>query len=145
MAFGMSVVMARHLIAIGLAIATRSWLPVLYFGLPRFYGAFFHWVFICLQHSGLAENVWDHRLNTRSLHVNPFFSFLFMHMENHIDHHIYPMVPFHALPKLHARIADQLPRTYSSMWEGSKELILALLKQTKDVNYYIKRELPQSS
>jgi fatty acid desaturase len=132
-----------HLIAIGLAIATRSWLPVLYFGLPRFYGGFVHWTFILLQHVGLAENVWDHRLNTRSLHVNPFFSFLFMHMENHIDHHIYPLVPFYALPELHTRIADQLPRTYSSLWEGVKQLVPALLRQRKDVTYYIKRELPQ--
>ncbi len=134
-----------HLIAIGLSIATKSWLPVLYVGLPRFYGGFFQWTFIWLQHVGLAENVWDHRLNTRSLHVNPFFSFLFMKMENHVEHHLYPMVPFHALPRLHQRLTDQLPRHYRSLWEGAKELIPTLLQQKKDTDYYIKRELPQSS
>jgi fatty acid desaturase len=132
-----------HLIAIGLSIATRSWLPVLFFTLPRFYGSFFQWNFIWLQHVGLAENVWDHRLNTRSLHVNFFLSFLFMHMENHIEHHLYPMVPFHALPKIHRRLEGELPRTYQSLWEGSKELWPVMFKQKKDPSMCIKREIPQ--
>jgi fatty acid desaturase len=131
-----------HLIVIGLAVATRSWLPVLFFGLPRFYGSFFQWDFIWLQHVGLAENVWDHRLNTRSLELNFFFSFLFMNMESHIEHHLYPMVPFHALPRLHERVKDQLPKPYRGLWEGSRELLHVLFRQKRDPSVYIQRTVP---
>jgi fatty acid desaturase len=131
-----------HLIAVGLSISFRSWLPVLFFGLPRFYGGFFQWTFILLQHAGLDQDTWDHRLTTRSLKVNFFFSFLFMNMENHIEHHIYPMVPFHALSRLHKRVKDQLPRRYNSMWDGCRELLPVLFKQKKDPDLYIKRVLP---
>ena len=138
-------VLALHLAVIGLAVSLQSWLPVLLFGLPRFYGAFFMWTFIWLQHVGLAENVWDHRLSTRSLRVNFFFSFLFMNMENHLEHHLYPMVPFHKLPSLRERIKEDLPTPYRSMWQGSMELVPALLKQKKDPSYSIRRPLPQES
>jgi hypothetical protein len=33
--------LSLHLIAFGLSMAMGSWLPVLFFGLPRFYGGFF--------------------------------------------------------------------------------------------------------
>ena len=135
-------VLALHLAFAGLAVYFQSWLPVLLFGLPRFYGAFFMWTFIWLQHVGLAENVWDHRLNTRSLRVNFFFSFLFMNMENHLEHHLYPMVPFHKLPALREKIKEDLPKPYRSMWRGSMELIPALFKQKKDPSYSIHRPLP---
>ena len=95
-------------------VLTGSWLPVLFGVLPRFYGAPFIWVFIWLQHVGLAENVWDHRLSTRSLRVNFFFTFLFMNMESHIEHHLYPMVPFHALPRLRRGSLRSTPRSGAS-------------------------------
>lgn len=83
----------------------KAWaIPVFFF-----YGGFFQWTFIWLQHVGLAENVWDHRLNTRSIQLNFLFSFLFMNMESHIEHHLYPTVSFHALPKLSQRLKGQLP------------------------------------
>jgi fatty acid desaturase len=91
---------------------------------------------------GLAENVWDHRLSTRSLKVNFFFSFLFMNMESHIEHHLYPMVPFHALPRLRERVKDKLPKPYKNMWQGSFELLPILLKQRKDPSVFIRRPLP---
>ena len=131
-----------HLIAICISIALKSWLPVLFFTLPRFYGSFFQWTFIWLQHVGLAENVWDHRLKTRSLHLNPFFSFLFMNMENHIEHHMFPLVPFHALPRLQKRLEGQLPQPYRGLWDGSKELWPVMFKQKRNPRVYIKRKIP---
>ena len=126
----------------------RSFYFIAKLAAPAFFHAaqvlrkFFQWTFIWLQHVGLAENVWDHRLNTRSLQLNPFLSFLFMNMENHIEHHLYPLVPFHALPKLHKRLENQLPHPYKSLWAGSRELWPVLFKQRKDINVYIDRKLP---
>jgi fatty acid desaturase len=135
-------VLALQLVPVVLAILLHSWLPVLFFGLPRFYGAVVGWAFIVMQHVGLAENVWDHRLNTRSLHFNFILTFLYMHMENHIQHHMYPLVPFHALPRLRERVQSQMPRPYRGMIEGFRELLPILFKQRKDPSVFIRRPIP---
>jgi len=142
MFWGARAVLALHVAAIALAVYFNSWLPILFFTLPRFYGAFFSWVFIALQHVGLAEDVWDHRLNTRSIRFNPVFSFLYMNMENHIEHHMYPMVPFHALPRLRERIKDRMPPRYRSLWDGMRELVPVLHAQKSDPRVCIRRPLP---
>ena len=47
---------------IGLAICTRSILPLMFIGLPGFYGSWLQFIYGHTQHAGLAENVLDHRL-----------------------------------------------------------------------------------
>lgn len=135
-------VLVLQLIPVVLAIALHSWLPVLFFGLPRFYGAIVGWVFIALQHVGLAQDVWDHRLNTRSLRFNFILSYLYMHMENHVEHHMYPLVPFHALPRLRERVKGRLPAPYRGLIHGSRELLPVLFQQKKNPGVYIHRPLP---
>ena len=60
-----------------------------------------------------------------------------MNMNYHIEHHIYPTVPFYNLPKLHKLIKSQLPRPNESFISGLIEMIPAIIKQSKDENYYI--------
>ena len=50
-----------------LAIAMGSILPLMLVGLPRLYGAWHHVMTGLLQHGGLADNVTDHRLNSRTV------------------------------------------------------------------------------
>ena len=121
-------VLLIQVIPIILCFVFNSILPVLFFGLPRFYGAFIQFSFIALQHAGLPENEWDHRANCRSLKLSPILSFLYMNMENHIEHHIYPMVPFHALPKLSKRISSEMPPRYKSLF-GSGYFVLMYFLQ----------------
>ena len=125
------------------SLSIRSWLPVLFFPLGRLYGGWLHQIFSLTQHAGLAENVRDHRLNTRTVDLNPLFRFLYFNMNYHIEHHMFPMVPFHALPKLHERVEWCLPRTYSGLRDVFREIIPVLIRQSKDANYFVLRELPQ--
>ena len=60
------------------------------------------------QHMGLKEDTKDHRESTRSVRLNPIFSFIYWKMEYHIEHHMFPMVPSYNLPKLYDAIKDQL-------------------------------------
>jgi fatty acid desaturase len=90
----------------------------------------------------MAEDVLDHRLNTRTVHLNPFLSFLYMHMEYHIEHHIFPTIPFHALAKFRTLVDSQMPRPCTSLWDAFRELVPVLWKQRHDATYYIHRELP---
>lgn len=134
-----------HLIAIGLSLRMGSWIPVLLYGLPRFYGSAVQWTFILLQHAGLPENRWDHRVSCRSFNLNPILSFLFMNMENHIEHHLHPMVPFHALPGFSQRIREELPIPYRGLINPVKELLPVLAGQGKNPDLSIDRPLPEVS
>ena len=87
-------------------------------GLPRIYGTW-HMV-MCghLQHAGLAENVLDHRLNSRTVYMNPISRYIYWNMNYHVEHHMFPMVPYHALPRLHELIKNDLPAPNTSILDG---------------------------
>jgi fatty acid desaturase len=104
---------AIYAATIALALYTGSILPLMLVGLPRLYGAWHHVMTGLLQHGGLAENVIDHRLNSRTVYMNPVSRFIYWNMNYHVEHHMFPMVPYHALPKLHALIKDDLPAPIS--------------------------------
>ena len=65
-----------------------------------------------------------------------------MNMNYHIEHHMFPMVPFYALPKLHALIRDQCPKPYANLREAYAEIIPALLHQRHDPSWFLVRSLP---
>ncbi|MEK0084009.1 fatty acid desaturase family protein [Benzoatithermus flavus] len=125
-----------------LSLLLHSWLPLVLVGLPSFYGAWLYVFFGLTQHAGLAEDVLDHRLNSRTVYMNPVFRFLYWNMNYHVEHHMFPMVPYHALPKLHAAIKDRCPPAYPSTLAAYREIVPTLLRQRKDPGYHVKRELP---
>ncbi len=133
-----------HLTVIALAVVLRSWLPVLLFTLPRMYGAGLQWALILTQHSGLAQDVVDHRLNCRTIRLNPVLSWLYMHMEYHTEHHLYPNIPFYSLAKFRSAIDSQMPPAYRGLWKTYREEWPALLRQRRDADYFIKVRLPPS-
>ncbi len=133
-----------HASVIACAIATRSFLPLMYIGLPSFYGAWLMVVFGLTQHAGLAEDVLDHRLNCRTIYMNPVFRFLYWEMNYHVEHHMFPMVPYHALGSLHRELKDDMPKPYNGLLEAYREIIPALLKQVKDPTYHVQRQLPRA-
>jgi fatty acid desaturase len=130
------------LAAIGAAIAMRSILPLMFVGLPSFYGAWLMVLFGLTQHAGLAEDVLDHRLNCRTVYMNPVFRYLYWNMNYHVEHHMFPLVPYHALPALHEELKADMPPPYRGLWDAYSEIIPALLRQSKDPAYYVKRPLP---
>ena len=134
---------ALHAAVIAVSLALGSLLPLLYVGLPSFYGAWLYHFFGLTQHAGLPENVTDHRLNSRSVHMNPVFRFLYWNMNYHVEHHMFPMVPYHALPRLHEAVRDDMPPPYPSTVAAYAEIIPALLRQTRDPSYHVVRPLPQ--
>ena len=143
--FAARIHMAIYAATIAAALYFGSWLPLMIIGLPRFYGAWHNVLVGLLQHGGLADNVLDHRLNCRTVYMNPVSRFLYMNMNYHVEHHMFPMVPFHALPKLHELIKHDLPAPNSSILDGYREMVPALLRQLKYEDYFLKRELPPTA
>jgi fatty acid desaturase len=147
---GKAVTAARVHVAIYAAtlaavLGSGSLLPLMAVGLPRLYGAW-HLVLVgLLQHGGLADNVVDFRLNTRTVYMNPISSFLYWNMNYHIEHHMYPLVPFHALPRLHELVKEDLPPANPSIWDAYREMIPALIRQLRNEDYFVERKLPPTA
>ena len=127
------------------AISIGSFLPLMFVATPRFYGGWLHQIGGLTQHAGLKENALDHRLNTRTVLLNPAFSFLYFNLNYHVEHHLFPLVPFHALPKLHKEIKRFLPHTYTGVIDVYREIIPALIRQSREQDYYVTRSLPEVS
>jgi fatty acid desaturase len=133
--------LAIYAVTVASAVAFRSWLPVVLIGGPRIYGAFMLNVYALTQHAGMGENVLDHRLNTRTVKMCVVNRFLYWNMNYHVEHHMYPMVPYYRLPGLHEEVKRDCAPVYPSLWAAYKEIIPAILRQLKDQEYYVRREL----
>jgi Na+-transporting NADH:ubiquinone oxidoreductase subunit F len=145
--YGKMFVRARIYVAIyagviALAAATGSLLPLMYIGLPNIYGCWLMVVYAMPQHAGLAEDVLDHRYNTRTVYFNRINRYMYLNMGWHVEHHIFPLVPFHALPKLHELIKGDLAAPYNGLIEAYREIIPTLIRCSKDATYYYRRETP---
>ena len=132
-------------ITIALAIGSGSILPLMVIGLPRVYGAWHMTITGILQHAALADNVVDHRLNSRTILMNPISRFIYWNMNYHVEHHMFTMVPYHKLPALHERLKSDLPAPNSSTLDAIREVAPVLWRQLKDPEYFIVRELPASA
>ncbi len=136
---------AIYAATIATAIYSGSILPILFIGLPRLYGCW-HMVLVGLmQHGGLADNVLDHRMNSRTVYINPISRFIYWNMNYHVEHHMFPMVPYHALPKLHEMIKHDLPAPAPSIWACYKEMLPAWKRQSRGEDYFLIRKLPASA
>jgi fatty acid desaturase len=133
--------LAIYAVTVASAVVFRSWLPVVLIGGPRIYGAFMLNVYALTQHAGMGENVLDHRLNTRTVKMCVVNRFLYWNMNYHVEHHMYPMVPYYRLPELHEEVKHDCAPVYPSLWAAYKEIIPAILRQLKDQEYYVRREL----
>ena len=133
------------LIIILSSIFFKTWLPIIMLILPPFYGNTILMICGMTQHAGLADNIKDHRKSTRTVIMNPFFSFLYSNMEYHIEHHIFPKIPCHNLKAFHNVVKDQMPTPRKGIINAYKEIIPAIFKQAKDKNYYLNVDVPSTN
>jgi len=126
----------------GSAIGFGSWLPLMLVGLPNLLGAWLVPFYGLTQHAGLEQNVLDHRKNCRTIEMGLINRFLYWNMNYHVEHHMFPLVPYHALPRLHALIKADMPAPYASVLSAWQEIIPTLRKQRKDPTYCVVRPIP---
>ena len=122
-------------------VMTGSILPAMLIGLPRAYGVWFLLSIGLPQHVGLAEDVLDHRLNSRTFLLPAPVRFIYWNMNYHVEHHMFPMVPYHALPNLHEAIKHDCAPVVG-FWSTWKLILPTMLRQLRDQNHYIHNELP---
>ena len=121
------------------SILLHTWWPVLIFLFPRITGAPVHGVILATQHIGLAQNARDYRMTTRTMLVNPLLRFVYWNMNYHIEHHMYRMVPFHALPALHNEIKHDCPPPTRGVHAALKEMFDTVARQQFAPDYSLPR------
>jgi MocE subfamily Rieske [2Fe-2S] domain protein len=74
--------------------------------------------------------------------MNPVSRFVYWNMNYHVEHHMFPMVPYHALPELHKEMRGDCPPPYTGFWHAYREIVPTLLRQLKDPTHFVRRRLP---
>ena len=106
------IIEARAHLAIYLGVAAGSvvlaspaiWLV---WFLPFLVGQAFLQPYLLAEHTGCAHTR-DSLTNTRTTLTWALVRLFAWNMPYHAEHHAYPAVPFHALPRLHERVQDRL-------------------------------------
>jgi fatty acid desaturase len=75
--------------------------------LPFLVGQAFLQPYLLAEHTGCAHTR-DCLTNTRTTLTWALVRLFAWNMPYHAEHHAYPAVPFHALPRLHQRVRDRL-------------------------------------
>ena len=101
-----------------------------YFVIPRLLGAPVMLLFTLTQHVELQENCPSLLESTRSFRTTSLGRFLYLNMNHHIEHHLFPQVPFHGLPMLSQHLKDQLPVVDPGFFRFNWELLLVVIKRT---------------
>ena len=96
------------------------------------------------QHVGLSPNMPDFRLNTRTYTSGWLPAFFYWNMQYHVEHHMYPAVPFYNLPRLRAAMAYDLPPAPHGLWATWKEILPIMKRQRIDPTYVYVPPLPKN-
>ena len=115
---------------IGIAPLAGIWWPVWFLVIPRMLGAPVMLLFTLVQHVELQEDSPSILESTRSFRGHWLASFLYMNMNNHVEHHLYPQVPFHALPELARAIEDQVPAPDPGFCRTNLEVLVVAMRRS---------------
>ena len=133
-----------HGVILVISISTGQWVLSLIISIAPFTANWTSYFVGLTQHCGLLDNVNDFRKNTRTIYLNPILSFLYWHMNWHIEHHMFAGVPCYNLKKLHMAVKEDMPapRTLLGAWKEMREV---WCKQQDDTNYQFNTTVPNSS
>ena len=104
--------------------------PVWLIVVPRVLGGPIMNAFILMQHVEMAENQPNILQSTRSFRTNWFFQFLYFNMNHHIEHHLFPTVPFHALPELSEALKEKLPEPDAGFLSTHLEVLKITIRRS---------------
>jgi fatty acid desaturase len=91
------------IMSLALHTAILLWVWVI----PVFVGQLFLRPYLYAEHTG-CDRTRDAFDNTRTTYTGTVMKWFTWNMPYHVEHHAYPSVPFHALPKLNEMVADRI-------------------------------------
>jgi fatty acid desaturase len=98
-----------HTAVVAVALYTGKWQLLLFITIAWQIGMGIEHLWHQTEHIGRPYNVNDQRVCTRSIKVSPFVKMIYWGLDDHVEHHIFPVVPSKNLPKLHQMLLDYVP------------------------------------
>lgn len=120
--------------AVAAPVAAGITWPLWFLVLPRLLGAPVMLMFTLIQHVEMQENSPSILDSTRSFRTGWLGRFLYMNMNNHIEHHLFTQVPFHALPALNEALRDRLPAPDPGFWRTNLDVLSVVLRRSLGAN-----------
>jgi len=131
-----------HVVVAITGVALDAWMVPVMLLFSRQFGTLPFLLCNSSQHAGLVDRVDDFRLCCRSFHLGWPLRFLYWNMNYHIEHHMYPAVPFHQLPRLHAAIRHDLPHIHRGLLPVWREIFAVVKRQQVDPAFRLRPKLP---
>lgn len=134
-----------HALLAGIFIASGHWFLIFIVNLGSHCCALLGLLCGLPQHFGMQPDVADHRLCCRTYITSGLPAFLYWNMQHHIEHHMFPSVPFFNLPKLRKLIEHELPAAPCGLRATWAHMLEVHRKQRANPDYHFVPELPQGA
>ena len=121
--------LAIYLVIVALIASGIMW-PLWFIVLPRVIASPIMRLFTLIQHVEMQENSPSILESTRSFRTTWLGEFLYMRMNHHIEHHLYPQVPFYSLPELTEVLGDQVPEPDPGFWKTNWEVLSVVFRRS---------------
>ncbi|MCF7816466.1 MAG: fatty acid desaturase [Kiritimatiellales bacterium] len=129
-----------HMAVVAIAIVFGRWEPLAFIMIAWQIGSPIEGLWHNTEHISRLYNVNDQRLCTRSVKVGPLVHLIYWGLDDHIDHHIYPLVPSRNLPKLHNLLHKELPEPLGMMDCWREIFAVAREKDVRPNNEFVPYE-----
>lgn len=134
-----------HAVLAAIFIATGHWFLVFLVTIGSHYCGWLGFLCGTPQHYGMSADVPDHRLSCRTYTCSWLPAFLYWNMQYHVEHHMFPAVPFFNLPKLRKAIEHDLPPAPHGLRATWKQMMEIHRQQRTNPNYAHVPVLPSTN
>ena len=138
------ILLVGHTLLALILVFSGYWFGVVVFTFGTFYCSWLGFLCGVTQHYGLNPDVPDFRYNTRTFTCSKLVGFYYWNMQYHLEHHMYPSVPFYNLPKLREALAYDLPEAPHGLLATWKEMLALKRRVSTDPDYRWQPKLPSS-
>jgi fatty acid desaturase len=138
------IVLLGHTVLAAAFILSGHWFFIVVFTMGTTYCSWLGFLCGTPQHYGMAPDVPDFRLCTRTFTCSFLPAFFYWNMQYHVEHHMFPAVPFYKLPKLREAIEDDLPPARHGLRATWKEILEIHRCRHEDKSYVFVPELPKA-
>ena len=118
---------AAYLAAAGLSVLFGSTALLWCWLIPALLGQPVLRLYLLAEHTG-CPHVPDMLRNTRTTFTNAAMRFIAWNMPYHVEHHVYPAVPFHKLPAFHRMLRRDLTVTANGYRAAARAATSAILR-----------------
>jgi fatty acid desaturase len=117
--------MAVYLAACAYSVAFGSTFLLYYWLLPAILGQPLLRAILIVEHTGCSEDS-NGLTNTRTTLTMWPVRLLMWNMPFHAEHHLYPSIPFHQLPRAHSQLANNLTHLAPSYMAANQTVMRSL-------------------